>query len=217
MYESSFGRQLMGVVLAISGCAVTFLMLHHPSHFDNGPLTAIVHRGMIVAILLAQIGVLYFAIQLGILQPMVLALAILYSAGSISNVAAGLINGFIVPEWLTHIGTESRVDSETSELIRDFAWAINQNCARFGILAQAAAMLLTVLPLLRFVRNRTTVALVVVSLVAGLFCPAVLWMHQGRLNVHTAMLIYTFEAAWLLMVGIWLMRPNTAPSLSKIT
>ena len=69
----------------------------------------------------------------------------------------------------------------------------------------------------RFVRNRTTVALVVVSLMAGLFCPAALWMHQGRLNVHTAMLIYTFEAAWLLMVGIWLMRPNTTPSISKIT
>lgn len=207
----------MGVVLAISGCAVTFLMLHHPSHFNNGPLTAIVHGGMIVAILLAQIGVLYFAIQLGIHQPTVLAFAILYSAGSIFNVAAGLVNGFIVPEWLTHIGTQSHVESETSELIRDFAWAINQNCARFGILAQAAAMILTVLPLLRSVRNRTTFALVIVSLVAGVVCPAVLWIHQGRLNVHTAMLIYTFEAAWLLMVGIWLMRSSSTPSLSKIT
>jgi|JI9StandDraft_1071089.scaffolds.fasta_scaffold00696_13 hypothetical protein len=206
MPSSTSEPRLVGITLLITGFCSLFLMMHHPTSFHAQTLTAVVHGGMIAAILLAQMGILYLATKLDMTRPAALAMATLFSVGSLFNVAAGLMNGFIVPEWLQHIGTEG-----THE-VRDFAWAINQNCARLGILTHGAAMLLTALPLLNRPKTPLNFSVLLTSLLAGILSPAVLLIHHGQLNVHTALLCYGLESVWFFAIGlllIWYQNEQT--------
>jgi hypothetical protein len=189
-------------ILMFSGVLAIFIMMHHPTHFDQSTLNAWVHGGMIGTILLSTFGVTYYSLQCNIQRPLVLAGCLLYIFGSIFNILAATINGFVMPELIAKFGTES-----TAEL-RSLGWFTNQNLARLAVVLHGVVMLLFSLDLVITRPSKSAAALAVLGLLCGIFSTGILIVHRGHLDVHTAIYIYGIESIWLVLCGFQLRQLN---------
>lgn len=190
----------VGVLLLLSSLAAIFLMLHHPTHFHGGNLNAIVHGGMITVILLSNFGVIHLAVLQGIPRPLVLAALQLYVIGSILNILAALINGFVLPQWIANANGPHLDD------IQSLGWLLNQNCGRLAIYLHGAGICLFGLHFLRIAQSRWEKVFSGLSLLIGIAGPLVLLTHDNRLTVHTALIVYGLESFWLFLLSgqlIW--------------
>jgi hypothetical protein len=198
----------IGILLMVSAVAAIFLMFHHPSHFHSSNLNALIHGGMIAVILVATLGVTFLAISQEMRRPFVLAALLLYGVGSIFNILAALINGFVVPQWL------AQATGPNIEDIQSLAWIINQNAGRLAVYTHGLGILSFGIHLLLNAPTRLGRLISLVSLLIGSFTPLVLVLHDNRLTVHTALIIYSLESLWLMAISlmlIWTRSSNSEP------
>jgi hypothetical protein len=198
----------IGILLMVSALAAVFLMFHHPTHFHGSNLNALVHGGMIAVILVSTLGVTFLAIAQEMRRPFVLAALLLYGVGSIFNILAALINGFVVPQWL------AQATGPNIEDIQSLAWIINQNAGRLAVYTHGLGILSFGIHLLLNAPTRLGRLISLVSLLIGSFTPLVLVLHDNRLTVHTALIIYSLESIWLMAISlmlIWTRSSNSEP------
>jgi hypothetical protein len=198
----------IGILLMVSAVAAIFLMFHHPSHFHSSNLNALIHGGMIAVILVATLGVTFLAISQEMRRPFILAVLLLYGVGSIFNILAALINGFVVPQWL------AQATGPNIEDIQSLAWIINQNAGRLAVYTHGLGILSFGIHLLLNAPTRLGRLISLVSLLIGSFTPLVLVLHDNRLTVHTALIIYSLESLWLMAISlmlIWTRSSNSEP------
>jgi hypothetical protein len=198
----------MGILLMVSGAVAIFLMSHHPTHFHSSNLNALVHGGMIAVILVSTLGVTFLAIAQGIKRPFVLAALQLYGIGSIFNILAALINGFVIPQWL------SQATVPNIEDIQSLAWIINQNAGRLAIYTHGLGILSFGIHLLLNAPTRLGRSISVVSFLIGSFTPLVLVLHDNHLTVHTALVVYSLESIWLIAISLTLIWTRSLNSES---
>jgi hypothetical protein len=198
----------IGILLMVSAVAAIFLMFHHPSHFHSSNLNALIHGGMIAVILVATLGVTFLAISQEMRRPFILAALLLYGVGSIFNILAALINGFVVPQWL------AQATGPNIEDIQSLAWIINQNAGRLAVYTHGLGILSFGIHLLLNATTRLGRLISLVSLLIGSFTPLVLVLRDNRLTVHTALIIYSLESFWLMAISlmlIWTRSSNSEP------
>ena len=187
-----------GGVIAAASVLVVATMAHHPSNSTNAELSNLVHGMMITLMLLLLSGFARFASLRGLDRNFILFGFVAYAAGTVCNLFAGAINGFVVPA-LAMKGADKDVFR--------FAWELNQALAYTAVYAISAAYALWGADMLargpRFVGAA--------GLVAGLV-PAAL-LSTGALDMHVAgaFVIYAAEAAFGLLVGVILMFSGGAP------
>jgi hypothetical protein len=196
--NADYERRCVGVLLTLSGLMTVFIMFHHPTHLDSGSLNAWVHGGMIGVILASTFGVTYLGAFFSPRRPVLLAACLLFALGSVLNILAATINGFVVPELLSRFGAELSTD------LRAAAWSMNQNLARIAVVTHSAAMVLIGTQLLSGRTRRIEILMAVVGVVAGVLSLGVLVVHRGQMDVLTAFIVYAFEAVWIAMTG-WLL------------
>jgi hypothetical protein len=163
---------------------------------------------MIAVILVATLGVTFLAISQEMRRPFVLAALLLYGVGSIFNILAALINGFVVPQWL------AQATGPNIEDIQSLAWIINQNAGRLAVYTHGLGILSFDIHLLLNATTRLGRLISLVSLLIGSFTPLVLVLHDNRLTVHTALIIYSLESLWLMAISlmlIWTRSSNSEP------
>lgn len=186
----------VGSSLIIAATLTIFIMLHHPTGYNAGILNEVVHGSMIGVIWLATFGVCYFGLILGIHRPLVLAASLCYLFSSLLNILAASINGFVVPEMVRKFGTEQ------SETILALCWALNQTLARISVVGVSVSMVLFGMHFVGPFSNLLSRIVAGIGVLAGMLGCGIMIMHNGQLDVHTALVIYSLQAVWLILVGV---------------
>lgn len=202
-HGAKFDR-LAGPVLILSALGVTLMMAHHPTRLSgHEELNAIVHGVMIALIGTTTYGVTHMALRRGIGRPAPLAGLIAWVIAAFADIGAATINGFAVPALAAH----GNVDAGVLAL----AWALNQSLAQLAVVATGVAFLLwahgwalrgTIWTRLLGVHGMVFGALPVVLLATG-----------TRMSVAGAMLVYSMQALWIAMLGLYLWSGRFASDL----
>lgn len=187
------GDKFAGGVLASASAFVVLTMAHHPTSLKDVGLANLVHGVMMALVLLSLAGFARFAQRLGFDRFAVLCGFVAYGAGAAGNLLAAAVNGFTVP---------SLAANGASREILSLAWELNQALAYEAVFALSAAYVLWGAELfMRGVRGAG-----IAGLAAG-FVPAAL-LGGGALSMHVsgAFVIYSAQAAFGVITGIYLMR-----------
>lgn len=184
--------------MAMFSCTILSVvaMAHHPSNFEQGTLSNVVHGAMLVVVVVTLSGFAYFASGRGFGRFGVLAGLVVYAAGAVGNIMAATINGFAV------VAVARR---DVSNDIFSFAWALNQAFAYAAVYATSAAFTLWGLDLVARERGWAR-WLGVVGLIAGIVPAAMLAGAAVRMDVAGAFTIYALQSIFAALVGIYLLR-----------
>ncbi len=225
----------------IGSLLVVVFMIYHPTIRARG-LSELVDEfarqafvnGLVHGTLIAQMGVLvvgfsYLSSQLGWHYGFVRAAFIAYCMGTIAMMAAALISGFIIPEFVA--GYQARTTQEMKTTGHDHAAMMqladpspqaateqiksmlqimglarsgNQVCSRMGVLASAIAYLLWSLAMLRSTGTVKWVG--ILGTVVGLALSGSLLLGYLPMNVHGMLVFVTFQACWSVAVGYLMFR-----------
>lgn len=183
-------RQPAGSLLIASGLLMTGLMAHHPTAASGAAMIGWLHGAAMAAMLLMLAGFALFvrwratSLALVGLVPAI--------AGAAAGLAAGVINGFIVPSLLGNGVTT----------YADLLWTSNQKLAEIGIVGYAAAYCLWSVDLWRLTWRVTAV----LGVLAGLVPAALLQSGGLHMNIAGAFLSYSANAIWAVWLGIMLWR-----------
>jgi hypothetical protein len=186
---------LAGAALAGSAALSVVVMAHHPTGTAAAAtLGRVVHGAMMALVLIMAAGFFRFAASRG-LERFTVALALaLYLAATIANLLAASINGFVVPALLERNAYEANAA---------LLWTLNQTFAKAAVFAISGAFFLWGADLIG--RGAGTVRLLgAAGMLAGVF-PAAL-LAAGVLDMHVAgaFAIYTAQAAFAALAGIYL-------------
>jgi hypothetical protein len=151
---------------------------------------------MIGVILLTTIGVSFWSVISAQGPLLRVSGTLLFFVGSLLNILAAALNGFIVPEIFERFG------DEVSRDLHGFAWSFNQTMARIAVVVHAAAMFIFSLQSSKSHAPKTEAAFRGIGLVAGVLSVGILIVHRGSMDVHTALAIYSLEAIWIFTLGL---------------
>ncbi len=189
------GEPLAGAALAVAAALAVLAMAHHPTGTALAATPGrAVHGALMTLIVIMLAGFFRFAAARG-LDRFTVALALaFYAAGTLANLLAGAINGFVVPALL-----ERGAYEENAALL----WTTNQIFAKAAVYATSAAFALWGADLIA--RGSGLARLVgLAGVVAGL-APAAL-LTAGVLDMHVAgaFAIYGAQSLFTLLAGLWL-------------
>ncbi|MFN3465022.1 MAG: hypothetical protein ACK4X1_13195 [Terricaulis sp.] len=194
--KAALDDRLAGTALFSCTILSVVAMGHHPSNFELGTLSNIVHGAMLVVVVMTLSGFAYFASGRGLGRFSVLVGLVVYAAGAVANIMAATINGFAVVDVARH---------DVSNDIFAFAWALNQAFAYGAVYATSAAFTLWGLDLVArecgWARR-----LGVVGLIAGIVPAAMLAGAAVHMDVAGAFTIYVLQSIFAALVGIYLLR-----------
>lgn len=190
--EAQFDRAA-GAALMVAAAATVLMMAHHPTG-HGGWLGQFVHGAMIALLGLATYGLLHVALRRGIERPMILMGAIAYGIALVGHVGAATINGFAVPAMAAHPGIDHGLFVVT--------WELNQALARLGVVANGIAFLLWSYGFV--VQRGWARGLGALGIIAGAAPIVLLGTGAVQMNVAGAMIVYSAQAAWLLLLGLYL-------------
>lgn len=190
-----------GMALVAASIGAVAAMAHHPSTAHSGMLGPIVHAAMIVFLALQAFGFAGTAFWRGPARPLIAAGAVAYAISLFGHVAAGTINGFVVP------ALAGRGEGAVAHDLFILAWEANQAFARLGVLATSAAYILWSIDLLTDGGRRLKI-IGFTGLVAGAVPAALLLGGAIRLDVAGAFLAYAMQAAWAALVGVTMVRAS---------
>jgi hypothetical protein len=209
--ESLPSDRVAGVAIAAGSLLSLLFMLHHPqaNASETAELVdrvlhiqgenAVVHGSLIAILGVLLAGFSRLAARLGGSRFDVCLGLVAYGTGTMALIAAGLVNGFVVPEFVSRYQGYSPEALETVRHILALCRAANQVCTRVGLLAVAAGMLLWSLRLVRslgFSRGVGVLGCVTApALVVGLL--------SGRLllDVHGLLAFLLAQSVWNLGVS----------------
>lgn len=190
-----------GILLVASAALAIFTILHHPEEHAQGQsaLNAVVHGTMIAVLAVMCFGFTHFAIRSGLDNARILAGLVAYIIYVSANLIAATMNGFIAP------GLATRHDTSAGREVLALCWEINQASAILGVWALGAAFTLWGIDFLA--RTGLWNRLIgVTGIMCGLLPLLLLAQVQFRLDVHTALFVYTSHAAWTIVVGVHILR-----------
>lgn len=228
-----------GIVLIAGSLLTIAFMIYHPTIRAKGLtelvdefarqqwVNGLVHGSLIALMGLLVVGFSCLSSRMGWQHPLVRAAFISYGMGVIAMIAAALISGFIIPDFvegyqarLTHqmklsdhghavqslpadpSPAASHEQLKSMLQIMGLARSGNQVCSRMGVLASSVAYLLWSLVLLR---SKGVVKWVgILGTIAGLLLTASLLLGYLPMNVHGMLVFVGVQACWSVAAG-WMM------------
>ncbi len=215
----------MGETAAVRGAAWVLLgapliqllaMGHHPSVHAHevaevvselrasAGLSALVHGILIALMYLVLVALTEFSVRRGLARPAVRAALITYGAGVLLMTAAALVSGFITPRIALAVPTLAPADPALIAQLATFASLFNQAFAHCAAVLMSAGIALWSLDLLRGSVGARAVG--VFGLLTGLGCAAAVVVGVLRLDVHGMTAVVVLESAWMIGVGVLLLR-----------
>ncbi len=199
--QMNLGERVAGTALTVAAALAVLAMAHHPTGTALAATLGRAVHGVLMALILVMLaGFFRFAALRG-LERFVVALALtFYASGTLANLLAGAINGFVVPALL---------EREAYEANAALLWTMNQTFAKAAVFATSAAFALWGFDLLARGRGLAR-PLGLGGIVAGL-APAAL-LAAGVLDMHVAgaFAIYGAQSLFAALVGLYLATAKPA-------
>ncbi|MCA9192940.1 MAG: hypothetical protein KDB03_14285 [Planctomycetales bacterium] len=189
---------IAGRSLIVASILTVAIMFHHPTSFNNAFMSWLVHGSLMLIALISTTAVVSATVQFGIDRPLVLLPIISYLGGFAANVIAGTVNGFVAPEMF------HKLDTQELDSILSLCWSINQNSAKVGIVGTSLGMLIISSLFSKSKRSWGSWVTTGISYVCCVSAVGAMFFHHEEIDVHAALVIYTLQAAWHLLVGIQL-------------
>ena len=190
-----------GAAMIAAALLAVFAMGLHPRGADGG-LPQLVHGALMVFALTMLAGFARYAQRLGLAGFPVMAGLVAYAVGTIANLLAATINGFVTPAL-----TAGHVSREILRL----CWELNQAFAHGAVYAVSAAFALWGVEILLRGRGRARL-FGLAGLAAGAAPAAILALDViGMGDVAGAFAVYAAQLSFTVLVGACLIRhANTA-------
>ena len=213
--DSDHDTRVAGIVLIAVPLLSILMMAHHPSAGSHEPaalvaeiadkaqLSRIVH-GVLIALMGAELfAFIAFCKRLGFERSAVRAGFVAYSIGTGAMIGAALISGFIISDLAAHYVQQPSADPASFVDLSRLAMAGNQALAKLGVIAMSTAIVSWSVALIHRTRDRWVG---IAGFVAG-FAPAIaLLAGVVRLDVGGMTLVVICQAAWIVIVGIQMVR-----------
>jgi len=209
------GRQA-GAAIIIASLLSVVLMALHP-HYESRTaadfieessrkalVNGVIHGGLIALIGVLVSGLSCFASRLGPGSAAVRAGLVAYVMGAAAMMAAALVSGLIIPEFVSEF--EGRPNEELAMMRLGIALchAANQVCSRMGVLAMAVAIALWSAELARRPGGPRVAGVLGLVTAAGLAL-ALLTGHL-RMNIHGVGAFLIGQTVWCVAVALLLIR-----------
>ena len=213
--ESDHAARFAGIVLIVVPLLSILMMAHHPSAGSHDPaalvaeiadksrLSRIVH-GVLIALMGAELfAFIAFCRRLGFERSAVRAGFVAYSIGTGAMLGAALISGFVISDLAAHYVQQPSGDATAFVDLSRLAMIGNQALAKLGVVAMSAAIVLWSAALFRNGQDRWVG---IAGFVAGLGPAIALLVGAVRLDVGGMTLVVVCQAAWIVIVGIQMIR-----------
>jgi len=213
--ESDHAARTAGIVLIVVPLLSILMMAHHPSAGSHDPaalvaeiadksrLSRIVH-GVLIALMGAELfAFIAFCRRLGFERSAVRAGFVAYSIGTGAMLGAALISGFVISDLAAHYVQQPSGDATAFVDLSRLAMIGNQALAKLGVVAMSAAIVLWSAALFRNGQDRWVG---ISGFVAGLGPAIALLVGAVRLDVGGMTLVVVCQAAWIVIVGIQMIR-----------
>lgn len=202
-----------GAILAGLALSIAFAALHPAPRSRTRPefvaevaskahLNGVVHGSLIAVVGVLVAGYSGLAIRLGLASLVVRAGLVAYAVGAAGWTAAAMINGFILPAFLSHHGGRPAGELEVLWPILVLGGEANQASSRLAALAMSAAVACWSVALARRGRRATAGLGAVTALVLS---AAILSGHLP-MDVHGMMAFLLVQALWGVAVAALLIR-----------
>ena len=191
------GERLAGAALAAASLLSVVVMAHHPSGAgSHGGLAQAVHGALMGLILVTFAGFARFAAGLGLQRYAATLGLTAYATGSLANLLAATMNGFVAPALAT--------GGASQEVLR-LCWELSQALAYAAVYAISAAFVCwgAELGLRGAGADRWLGA---AGLAAGLAPAGLLASGALDMNVAGAFIVYGAQAAFGGLAGVFLTR-----------
>jgi hypothetical protein len=166
--------------------------------------SAWVHGILIGLMYLVLVALTEFSVRRGLARPAVCAALITYGAGVLLMTAAALVSGFITPRIALAVPALAPADPALIAQLATFASLFNQAFAHCAAVLMSAGIALWSLDLLRGSVGARAVA--VFGILSGLGCATAVVGGVLRLDVHGMTAVVVLESAWMIGVGVLLLR-----------
>jgi hypothetical protein len=172
-------------------------MAHHPTGTGgHSGLSQLVHGAMMIVVIVMLAGFTQFASRRGLGRFPVLAALVFYAGGAVGNLLAATINGFAVPALAAQ---------EVSHDLFRLTWELNQALAYGAVYASSIAFVLWGADA-SLEKHGSQRLLGLAGLAAGLAPAALLASDAVDMRVAGALIVYTVQSAFALIVGVSLLR-----------
>lgn len=189
--KKSQALRLPGTALLLASVLSAILMFGHPTSDDAPSVMRGVHGMLLLLSIVAVAAVALLIRPFGVGIVTAIAFAA-FATGTIGNMLAGLLNGFVTPAILGTPGP-----SDPSQLIR-LAWEMNQSFAFAGVVSTGIAIGL--LGVLLFQRGLRAFGLT--GFIVGLATAGALTAGLIDLDLRGAIIVYVSQLSWLAMFGL---------------
>jgi hypothetical protein len=166
--------------------------------------SALVHGILIALMYLVLVALTEFSVRRGLARPAVRAALITYGSGVLLMTAAALVSGFITPRIALAVPALAPAAPALIAQLAVFASLFNQAFAHCAAVLMSAGIALWSFDLLRGSVGARAVG--VFGLLSGLGCAAAVVVGVLRLDVHGMTAVVVLEAAWMIGVGVLLLR-----------
>jgi hypothetical protein len=214
--EAGDAGRTAGIALAVGSLLMVAFMMLHPRIEAHGTTEFIaeverqaIANGIVHGSLIALLGLFVFGFtglesRLGMSSAFGRAGLVAYVMGAIALAAAALINGFIVPEFVSRYQARPAEELLPMHDILALCRASNQVCSRMGVLAMSIAIVLWSIPL---VGRRGLLRLTgVLGCIAGALPALALLSGHLPMNVHGVLAFVLAQAVWNLAIAFQLIR-----------
>jgi hypothetical protein len=213
---STGGAQFAGATLILATAAEIVLMAHHPSFgtadahaavrgiAGSAGIAAWVHGGLIALMLSIAVALSEFCLRAGAARPLIRSGAIAYATGVLVMMGAALVSGFVVPDVVRSLSAVPSLDTQTIQAVSFLCRALNQACAKAGVLAMSAGIALWSVALIGDSGlRRLTGAL---GLVVAILPATGLLSGEVHLNVFGMGVVMAIQGVWYIAVAVLLLR-----------
>jgi hypothetical protein len=213
--QSNHDARVAGIVLVVVPLLSILMMAHHPSAGSHDPaalvaeisekasLSRIVHGALIALMAVELFAFIAFCKRIGFDRSEVRAGFVAYSIGTGAMIGAALISGFVMSDLAAYYARQAAADATSFIDLSRLAMIGNQSLAKLGVIAMSAAIVLWSIALFRIGKDRWVA---IAGLVAGLGPAIALVVGAVRLDVGGMTLVVVCQAAWIVIVGIQMIR-----------
>jgi hypothetical protein len=217
--SSEHNLKWAGIIIAISTLTSLFMMMHHPTVTTKGMagqvaevqheslLNNAVHGSLILFVMLTLAAFSIFSNHRGKKHLAVSIAHLFYFVGSLSMVAAALINGFVYPDFLHGFSAASSQELVQLPMFKSLLWSANQTLGKLGVITMSVAIFFWSIDLWRD-EGMVKVA-AAVGMIIGIGCSAAIIFGVITLNVTGMTQIVMLQGIWNLAIAYLMIRSKS--------
>lgn len=203
---------ISGTLLILGALTGVFALGLHPTAHDllepeglsrMAQLNALVHGTAIAGVPMVFVGLLGLARRLAPSELTTPAL-VTFATGGVAVVCAAVMSGFVATPVIARIVAADPATRVTYEALLTYTSLLNQGFAKVFVVASSVAIVLWSVAILRSGRLQRAAG-IAGAVVGGLVLIAFL-TRQVRLDIHGFGLITFAQSAWLIWIGVLLLR-----------